>query len=182
MPAILRHHQRILFETMSRRPQLPEGFENIDFQFAARHADDNRECIRLLGLAFIQQGCSVSEAAKLLGVSSDAVHDWVHRFKAGGLPGMKDQGGRGRKPVIPEASHAEFKEAVLQLQEDKEGGRIVGKDVHQLLESDFQAQCGLRTVYKLLHRVNLSWISGRSKHPKQNLEEQEAFKKTSNRK
>lgn len=167
---------------MSRRPQLPKGFENIDFQFAARHADDNRECIRLLGLAFIQQGHSVSETAKLLDVTRDAVHDWLHRFKAGGLAGMKDQGGRGRKPVIPEASHAEFKEAVLQMQEDKQGGRIVGRDVHQLLESDFQAKCELRTVYTLLHRVDLSWISGRSKHPKQNLEEQESFKKTSSRK
>jgi transposase len=169
-------------EQMSRRPQLPEGFNDVDFQHAARHADDNRECIRLLGLSFIQQGHSVSETSILLKVTNDAVHDWLHRFKEGGLPAMKDQGGRGRKPIIPEESHDEFKDAVLQLQDDKDGGRIVGRDVLKLLEEEFQTECDLRTVYKLLHRVKLSWISGRSKHPKQDLEAQETFKKTSARK
>ena len=176
------HYQAFYLEQMSRRPQLPEGFEDVDFQFAARHADDNRECIRLLGLSFIQQGHSVSETAKLLNVTNDAVHDWLHRFKRGGLTAMKDQGGRGRKPIIPEESHDEFKEAVLQLQDEKDGGRIVGRDVLTLLEDEFQTECDLRTVYKLLHRVKLSWISGRSKHPKQDLEAQESFKKTSARK
>ncbi len=79
---MLRHHyQAFYLEQMSRRPQLPEGFEDVDFQHAARHADDNRECIRLLGLSFIQQGHSVSETSKLLKVTNDAVHDWLHRFK-----------------------------------------------------------------------------------------------------
>jgi len=32
-------------------------------------------------------------------------------------------------------------------------------------------------VYKLLHALNFSWITTRSKHPKQNIEAQEAFKK-----
>ncbi|WP_139117747.1 hypothetical protein [Endozoicomonas atrinae] len=57
-------------EQMSRRPQLPEGFNDVDFQHAARHADDNRECIRLLGLSFIQQGHSVSETSILLKVTN----------------------------------------------------------------------------------------------------------------
>ena len=109
------------------------------------------------------------------------MHDWLHRFKDGGLPALVDKGGRGRKPIIPETLHATFKEAVLHMQEEKDGGRIVGRDVLKMLESDFQQQCHPRTVYKLLHRVKLSWISGRSKHPKQDLEEQEAFKKTSHR-
>ena len=94
---------------------------------------------------------------------------------------MKDQGGRGRKSIIPKESHDEFKEAVLHLQDEKYGGRIVGRDVYKLLQNEFGTDCNLRTVYKLLHRVKLSWISGRSKHPKQDLEEQEVFKKTSNR-
>lgn len=162
---------------MSRLPQLPDGFQDIDFNDAAHHAKDNRECIRLLGLAFLQQCHTVSEVANLLSVSNDSVHGWLRRFKTGGISAMQDKGGRGRKPVIPEDSHSTFKEAVLQLQEQKRGGRIVGRDVLAMLDHDFQTQCNLRTVYKLMHRVKLSWISGRSKHPKQNLDEQEAFKK-----
>ncbi|WP_161787276.1 helix-turn-helix domain-containing protein [Endozoicomonas numazuensis] len=51
-------------------------------------------------MSFLQQGLSVSETAALLSVTHDAVHDWLHRFKQGGLPAMKDQGGRGRKPLF----------------------------------------------------------------------------------
>jgi transposase len=36
----------------------------------------------------------------------------------------------------------------------------------------------LRSVYNTLQRVGLVWITGRSQHPKANLEAQEAFKKT----
>ncbi len=163
---------------MSLMPQFPDGFQDIDFQNAARHANDNRECVRLLGLAFLQQGHTVPEVANLLCVTNDAVHDWLKRFKQGGLSAMKDQGGRGRKAVIPEEDHSKFKQSVLELQEQKRGGRIVGRDVLAMLNNDFDIQCSLRTVYKLLHRVGLSWISGRSKHPNQNLDEQQDFKKT----
>ena len=36
-----------------------------------------------------------------------------------------------------------------------------------------------KSVYNALHRVNLVWISGRSKHPKADVGAQESFKKTS---
>ncbi|MFI0435987.1 MAG: winged helix-turn-helix domain-containing protein [Parachlamydiaceae bacterium] len=34
------------------------------------------------------------------------------------------------------------------------------------------------SLYRLLHRAGLSWMTGRSQHPKADLERQEAFKKT----
>jgi transposase len=37
----------------------------------------------------------------------------------------------------------------------------------------------LATVYNTLKRADLVWITGRSIHPKADLEAQEAFKKTS---
>ncbi len=52
--------------------------------------------------------------------------------------------------------------------------------VKTMMENDFEIECANSTVYKLMHKVGLSWISGRTHHPKQNLEEQETFKKTLN--
>ena len=57
---------------MSRQPQLPQNFQDFDFQHAARHAKDNRECVRLLGLTFLQQNHTASEVAASLDVSNDA--------------------------------------------------------------------------------------------------------------
>ena len=109
---------------MSRQPQFPQNFQDFDFQHAARHAKDNRECVRLLGLAFLQQNRTVSEVAALLDVSNDAVHAWLYKFKSGGLEAIRDQGGRGRKTLIPEDRYEEFKDAVLLAQKQKKkGGR-----------------------------------------------------------
>ncbi|WP_330926840.1 helix-turn-helix domain-containing protein [Candidatus Sororendozoicomonas aggregata] len=152
---------------MSRAPNFPDHFFSIDFYDAAKHADDNRECIRLMGMAFLQKGLSVSEVAELVNVSNDAVHQWVAHFKQGGLERLKDQGGRGRKPAMAPDLHEKFKDAVIALQAEKENGRIVGRDIQSMSKERFGIDCHLNTVYKLMHRTGLSWVSGRiTHHPK----------------
>ncbi|WP_408635972.1 helix-turn-helix domain-containing protein, partial [Parendozoicomonas callyspongiae] len=78
---------------MPRSCQFSEKFFSTDFQHAARHAGSCRECVRLLGLAFLQQGLSTSEVAQRLDVHVQAVKQWHSRFKHGGLEAMKDQPG-----------------------------------------------------------------------------------------
>ena len=152
---------------MSRAPQFPDDFFKVNFHNAARHAADNRECIRLLGLALLQQSYSVKETAECLSVTKDAVHDWLRRFKQGGLEAMKDQGGRGRKKCLPITDEEAFKQAVLKAQQQKDNGNITGNDIKQLLEKEFGVTCGKTAVYGLLHRVGLSWMSARSPRSKQ---------------
>ena len=164
---------------MSRTPELPKGFHDENFQDKARHASDNKECIRLLCLAFIQEGLPEKEVAKLLKVNPRSVFDWLTRYKQGGIDALRDQGGRGRKNTLNDEQEKDFKNTILDLQEKREGGRIVGRDVKEVLKNSFGVKCVNSTVYKLLHKVGLSWISGRTHHPKQDLEAQEAYKKTS---
>ncbi|NGX34947.1 MAG: hypothetical protein K1060chlam1_01309 [Candidatus Anoxychlamydiales bacterium] len=47
------------------------------------------------------------------------------------------------------------------------------------MQEKFGVDCSIDTVYRTLARVNLAWITGRSIHPKVNLEAQETLKKTS---
>ena len=162
---------------MSRSCQFPEGFFEVDFQFYARHASTPRESVRLLGLAFLQQNRSITEVSNLLSVHPEAVKDWLKRFKNGGLDAMKEQSGRGRKSLLPDHVRDEFKDSTQQLQAKKSGGSIVGRDVQEMLSDKFNINCCLASCFNYLHEVNLSWISGRTKHPNQDLVEQEQYKK-----
>ena len=56
---------------------------------------------------------------------------------------------------------------------------ISAYDAQTLLQEKFQLTCSLSTRYKIMHSAGLSWISGRSGHPQQRVEVQEAFKKNS---
>ena len=77
---------------------------------------------------------------------------------------------------------AAFKQAVLELQDNRKGGRIRGKDIMELMKEKYRINSCLNTVYNTLKRVDLVWITGRSVHPKVDVEAQEAFKKTSKKK
>ena len=108
-----------------------------------------------------------------------SVYKWLYRYKEGEVESLKDQGGRGRKNTLSDEQEEEFKIAVCELQEQREGGRVVGHDIKDILKNKFNVECTDSTVYKLLHKVGLSWISGRTYHPNKDLEAQETFKKTS---
>ena len=122
---------------MSRTPELPKGFHDENFQDKARHASDNKECIRLLGLTFIQEGLPEKEVAKLLKVNPRSVFDWLTRYKQGGIDALRDQGGRGRKNTLNDEQEKDFKNTILDLQEKREGGRIVGRDVKEVLKNSW---------------------------------------------
>jgi len=165
-----------------RRPalELPVEINDHDFETLYRKETHPRLKIRLLAMAHLKAGVHYKEVAIMVKAHETSVLLWIRRFRAGGIEGLREKGGRGRALRLKESQYDKFKQAVIKAQVNKKGGRIKGTDIMQLLETEFQVKLSLSRVYDLLHKVNLSWISSRSKHPKQNKKAQEAFKKTSN--
>lgn len=58
---------------------------------------------------------------------------------------------------------------------------LKGRDVKCYILAEFSVEYKNSNIYKLLHALNLSWITTRSKHPKQSIEAQENFKKIPNK-
>ncbi|MCP3908605.1 MAG: winged helix-turn-helix domain-containing protein, partial [Oceanicoccus sp.] len=55
--------------------------------------------------------------------------------------------------------------------------RLTGEDIVHYIHTEFGVHYHLNHVYKILKQLGFSWITSRSKHPKQSLQSQEAFKK-----
>jgi transposase len=130
-------------------------------------------------MAHLQAGRDYHEIATALRVPKITVQGWVQRFKADGLDGLRESPRSGAKRKLAAAQEAGFKAAVLRLQGQRPGGRVTGHDIRALLAEQFQVACCLSSVYNLLARLDLVWITVRSKHPKQSQAGQDAFKKTS---
>jgi len=162
-----------------RTRSISEQIHNHNFAKLARIAAHPRERLRYLAFAHIQDGKSNTEIAKMLKVHIMTISEWIKKFNLEGIEGLKEKGGRGAKPKLSVSEEEAFRKSVLELQEKKIGGRIKGEDVLQLMKEKFSIECTMKSVYNALHRVNLVWISGRSKHPKADVEAQESFKKTS---
>lgn len=155
------------------------GIEQYDFDKLAKAEGSPRERRRFLAFAHLREGKTLTETAASVRVDLRSLLRWIKRFRREGLEGLKDKVGRGAKPLIPAEHQEAFRQAVLELQEKRVGGRIRGKDVLELMQTKYGINPTLKTVSSSLKRANLVWITGRSIHPKADLEAQEAFKKTS---
>jgi len=129
-------------------------------------------------MAHLKEGREYYEIAQFLCASAETVQKWVKRFKVSGLDGLRESPRSGAKRKLKENQEINFKKAVIALQENRAGARITGHDIQFLLEDQFQVKCCLNSVYNLMNRLNLVWITVRSKHPKQSQEKQDNFKKT----
>ena len=111
-------------------------------------------------------------------VGPRAVIVWVKNFRKKGIDGLKDQYKKGPPPRLTNDKYDDFRHSVLELQDKRNGGRIRGKDILRLIKTRYNIRYSLSSVYNVLKRANLVWITGRSKHPKGDEKEQSAFKKT----
>jgi transposase len=57
------------------------------------------------------------------------------------------------------------------------GGRLIAMDIQRYIEHNFDVQYQPSNIYRLLHELGFSWITSRSKHPKQSQAAQDEFKK-----
>ncbi|MDJ0651883.1 MAG: winged helix-turn-helix domain-containing protein [Simkaniaceae bacterium] len=99
-------------------------------------------------------------------------------FQTQGINGLREQGGRGKKPLIPDKQQEAFRSEVLDLHKNHKGGCLTGKDVLRLMEKRYGIKCWLKSAYNQLKKVSFVWISSRSKHPNTDPEKQLEFKKT----
>ena len=154
------------------------GIEDYDFDKLSKTEGNARERLRYIAFAHIQEGKSFTGTAQMIRIKLRTLMNWVNNFKKNGIEGLKDKPGRGAKPHLDDKDQEAFKTAVLELQANRKGGRIRGKDILELMRSKFGIEASKSSVYDTLKRVDLVWITGRSMHPEAKLEEQEAFKKT----
>lgn len=161
--------------------ELAKLAETDFFQLAKRESHP-RTRIRLLALGNLQTGKTKSEVINTFHITFPTLREWLLRFISEGVQGLREKPGKGRKKKLPSDREEEFRKEVESLQDLREGGRIRGQDVQVLLKEKFCVDHALPSVYHVLERCGLSWISSRSKHPKSNPEAQEDFKKNSKKK
>ena len=153
----------------------------IDFQALIAQETNGRMRIRLLALAHIKDGANNTQTAKYLKVSRRSVNDWLRRFNEGGLDGLKEKARSGR-PCSLSSKQLELLKIYIQENSIKpNGGRLNASIVRDYIREEFSVEYKLKNIYRLLHQLNFSWITSRSRHPKQSKAVQESFKKIQNK-
>ena len=73
---------------------------------------DGAQVRRMLALAMVLEGRSRTEAAELNGMDRQTLRDWVRRYNAEGLEGLKSHSAPGREPALTDEQKAQLRELV----------------------------------------------------------------------
>jgi transposase len=147
----------------------------------AARCRDARAARRMLALALVLEGASREEAARAAGMDRQTLRDWVHRYNAEGLAGLRDRPRSGRKPRLTAEQEAELVTAVERGPDPDRDGVVRWRrvDLQALIEARFAVRLRERSVGEVLRRLGFTRVSVRPRHPKADEAAQEAFKKAS---
>lgn len=147
---------------------------------ASKHANQSR---RLLSLAAVLDGMDREQAARIGGMDRQTLRDWVHRFNELGPDGLRDIRSKGHPPRLSKEQLAELADMVETGPDRAVHGVVRWRrvDLKRVIEERFGVAYHERTIGKILKVLGFSHISARPRHPGQDPEVMEAFKKTSPR-
>ena len=126
------------------------------------------------------EGHSRASIAKMLNVSHRLVNEWIAKYLSNGFDGLALKLATGRPPLLNKKQKSQLKEHVIAHAVKKQGGRLMGKDIQKHIHETYGVTYHVRNIYRLMKELDLVWITSRSKHPKQDLDAQAAFKKILN--
>jgi transposase len=154
---------------------------STDLRALSGKCTDGAQVRRLLALALVLDGCRRSEAAALHGMDRQTLRDWVHRYNADGVEGLKSRQPPGRVPALTEQQMAELRELVVKGPDPAKHDVVRWRcaDIQAEVVRRFSVDVHVHTIGKWLNRLGLTRLQPRPYHPKKDVEAEAAFKKTS---
>lgn len=135
--------------------------------------------MRLLAVSLFFGGNNRTDIAKRLNIARSSVNKWVSSYLEHGINGLDNKPIQGRPSRLQQPQLKQLSEYIKRTSTELQGGRLTGEAIVQYINSEFGVHYHLHHVYKVLKQLGFSWITSRSKHPKQSQENQEIFKKVS---
>ena len=159
--------------------RLREDYSAEDLRGLACKARDGAQARRLMALAAVADGKRRAEAAAIGLMDRQTLRDWVVRFNAKGAEGLIDKTSPGRPPKLTPAQKQELRQ-VVEDGPEKHVSHLVRwrrADLAALAKARFAVDCHETTIGRMLRELGFSHISARPRHPEQDKEAIETFKK-----
>jgi len=112
---------------------------------------------RLLAVRLVVMGNTVPKAAKAVGLKQRQSRNWIHRFNAEGVDGLRDRQRPGQPVKLPRQKEQAFRERIQKGASPKDPTRNLRvKDIQRILREEFGADYCMGGTYFLLHRLGFS--------------------------
>jgi len=149
---------------------------------AAGRERDVAAARRMLALALVLEGQSRAEAARAAGMDRQTLRDWVHRYNAEGLGGLRDRvGAPGPKRRLSAEQEAQLAEWVRCGPDLARDGVVRWRraDLARALAERFGVVLAERSMSDVLRRQGFRRLVARPRHPGHDAAAQASFRQTS---
>lgn len=153
-------------------------YKHVEFEKMSRTESNPNVRLRLLGLHHLISGKNRHEAAACVGKKDEWLRMWVIRYHNGGYDNLFDREKSGCPSYLTKKQEQELVSELVIMQDKRNGGRITAKEIQLFVNEKYQVDYKMKSIYDLLERIGMSWVSSRSKHPKADEKKQNDFKKT----
>lgn len=147
----------------------------------ARLSEDAGQARRILAIALVLDGGSREAAARAVGAQRQTLRDWVIRYNAEGLDGLKNRPKPGRTPRLGGDALKAF-DRLVEEGPDIAVDKVVRwrcADLKEVAKQRFGVALSERSIGRILGQLRFVRLSVRPQHPEGDDAAQEAFKKTS---
>ncbi len=159
---------------------LRTDYSASELRLMAKRAEDAGQARRLLSLAAVVDGMSREEAAEIGAMDRQTLRDWVHRFNANGPAGLINGKAPDPRPKLSPEQKQELKRIVETPPDPIKDGVVRWRcvDLRHIIKERFDVDLDEVSIGRVLKQLGFAHVSPRPRHPKQDLQVIEDFKKT----
>ena len=145
----------------------------------ARHVPDGRVGARMIAIANALEGMDRATAARLAGMDSQILRDWVRRYNAEGIAGLFNRKAPGPRPKLSEGQMAALKARVFAGPDPALDGVVRWRvaDLCRWVAERWDVHYSETGMLRVLWSLDLSHRKTRPQHPKSDEKAQQAFTK-----
>ncbi len=133
--------------------------------------------VRLLAVSLYLECHNRTRVAQQLKVARRSVNNWVSEYLTHGLSGLDDKPRPGKRSSLSLKQKQQLSRFIDKRAQSDKGERLTGMHIKEYIQSEFGVDYHLNHIYKILANIGYSWITSRSRHPKQKSGVQDAYKK-----
>lgn len=153
-------------------------YSHVNFKKMVKKESNPLVRERLLAFSHLIKVKVRKEAASMVGRNPEWIRTWLLRYDKNGYQGLFNKVQPGAKSKLTKEQEEQLIVDILELQDSRNGGRVIGEDIRELIKKNYNVEYKGNGIYDVLERIGMSWVSSRSKHPKSDENIQNRFKQT----
>lgn len=140
----------------------------------AERSAKQRDRYRIVLLAI--RGWETQRIVEALSSNRRTVQAWAYRYRDHGIAGLTPRKAPGNKSILPPEQYEAFRTRIIEGPREGDGVcTLRAKDAQRILNEEFGVDYRLKSVYDLMHRLNLACLKPRPRHEKSDPEAMKKF-------